>query len=58
MLSGVPEHGLITRASFHYNPEAPGMWIELVSHEIAEETSDWIAEVAAAASIPYVSPFQ
>jgi hypothetical protein len=56
-LSGVPENGAITRASFHYNPEAPGMWIELVSHEIAEEIGDWIAEAAAAAGIPYHSPF-
>ena len=38
-LSGVTEDGGIGRASFHYNPEAPGMWIELVSDEIASDSS-------------------
>ncbi|MDQ7907458.1 VOC family protein [Phytohabitans sp. ZYX-F-186] len=57
-LSGVPEDGRITRASFHYNPQAPGMWIELVSHEIAAEIGGWIAEAAAAAGVPFVSPFE
>src|SRR5687768_8039946 len=57
-LSGVPEDGRITRASFHYNPQAPGMWIELVSHEIAAEIGDWIAEAADAAGVPFVSPFE
>ncbi|NEK56862.1 VOC family protein [Geodermatophilus sabuli] len=57
-LSGAPENGAITRASFHYNPEAPGMWIELVSHEIAGEIGDWIAEAAAEAGLPYQSPFE
>lgn len=57
-LSGVPENGLLTRASFHHNPESPGMWIELVSHEIATEIGNWIAEAAAAAGIPFVSPFE
>ncbi|MEU7812196.1 VOC family protein [Pseudonocardia sp. NPDC049154] len=56
-LSGDEEDGRITRAAFHYNDETPGMWIELVSHEIAAEIGDWIAESAAAAGIPYVSPF-
>jgi hypothetical protein len=31
--------------------------IELVSHEIAEEIEDWIAEAAAAHDIPFESPF-
>ncbi|MEJ2870509.1 VOC family protein [Actinomycetospora sp. OC33-EN08] len=56
-LSGDEQDGAITRAAFHYNDETPGMWIELVSHEIAVEIGAWIAESAAAAGIPYVSPF-
>jgi hypothetical protein len=56
-LNGVDEDGGIARASFHYNPDSPGMWIELVSHEIAEEIGDWIADAAAAKGIPFTSPF-
>jgi len=56
-LSGVTEDGGIGRASFHYNPEAPGMWIELVSDEIASEIGDWAASAAAKAGIPFASPF-
>jgi hypothetical protein len=56
-LNGVDEDGGIGRATFHYNPEAPGMWIELVSHEIAEEIGEWIASAAAEKGIPFQSPF-
>jgi len=56
-LSGVSDDGGIGRATFHYNPEAPGMWIELVSHEIAEEIGDWIAEAAVERGIAFTSPF-
>ncbi|GAA3238026.1 VOC family protein [Pseudonocardia petroleophila] len=56
-LAGVGENGQIGRAAFHYSPESPGMWIELVSHEIADEIGGWIAEAAAARGIPFVSPF-
>src|ERR1700677_3626327 len=56
-LSGVTEDGGIGRASFHYRSEAPGMWIELVSDEIASEIGDWAASAAAKAGIPFASPF-
>ena len=56
-LSGVGENGQIGRAAFHYNPESPGIWIELVSYEIAEEIGGWIATAAAERGIPFVSPF-
>jgi hypothetical protein len=56
-LSGVAEDGGIGRATFHYNPQAPGMWIELVSFEIAEEIGDWVADAAAEKGIPFESPF-
>ncbi|WP_329378805.1 VOC family protein [Streptomyces sp. NBC_01716] len=56
-LNGVDEDGGIGRATFHYNPESPGMWIELVSHEVAEQIDGWIADAAAAKNIPYLSPF-
>jgi hypothetical protein len=56
-LSGVAGDGQIARAAFHYSPESPGMWIELVSHEIAEEIGDWIATAAAEHGIPFTSPF-
>jgi hypothetical protein len=56
-LSGVDDNGDVARATFHYNEESPGMWIELVSHEIAAEIGDWIAEAAAAHGIPFESPF-
>lgn len=57
-LSGVDENGGVARATFHYNEESPGMWIELVSHEIAAEIGDWIAEAAAAHGVPFDSPFK
>ncbi|MBB6407114.1 VOC family protein [Arthrobacter sp. AZCC_0090] len=56
-LSGVDENGGIARATFHYNAEAPGMWIELVSHEIAAEIGDWIREAAEANGVPFQDPF-
>ncbi|ODU07383.1 MAG: hypothetical protein ABS81_01090 [Pseudonocardia sp. SCN 72-86] len=56
-LAGVGDDGRIARAAFHYSPESPGMWIELVSHEIAAEIGDWIGEAAAARGIPFTSPF-
>jgi hypothetical protein len=56
-LNGVGDDGQIARAAFHYSPESPGMWIELVSHEIADEIEDWIATAAAARGIPFTSPF-
>lgn len=56
-LNGVDDDGGIGRATFHHNPEAPGMWIELVSHEIAAEIGDWIAAAAAEKGIPFHSPF-
>ncbi|MGP3533967.1 VOC family protein [Microbacterium sp. RD1] len=58
-LSGVDEEdGGIARASFHYNDEAPGMWIELVSHEIAAQLGENLRLAAEAAGVPYVSPFE
>ncbi|WP_165521843.1 VOC family protein [Micromonospora zingiberis] len=57
-LSGVADDGQIARAAFHYSPESPGMWIELVSHEIAEEIGNWLATAAAERGIPFVSPFR
>ena len=56
-LAGVGDDGQIARAAFHYCPESPGMWIELVSHEIAEEIGDWLATAAAEHGIPFTSPF-
>lgn len=56
-LAGVGENGGIARAAFHHSPESPGMWIELVSHEIAEEIGGWIATAAAERGIAYSSPF-
>jgi hypothetical protein len=56
-LSGVGSDGEIARAAFHYSPESPGMWIELVSFEIAEEIGEWIATAAAEHGIAYTSPF-
>jgi glyoxalase/bleomycin resistance protein/dioxygenase superfamily protein len=56
-LNGIDEDGGVARATFHHNPEAPGMWIELVSHEIAEEIGGWLADAAAAQGVPFVSPF-
>jgi hypothetical protein len=57
-LSGVDHDGKIARAAFHYSPESPGMWIELVAGEIADEIGGWIADAAAAHGIDYLSPFQ
>jgi hypothetical protein len=57
-LSGPLEHGEITRAAFHYNPQAPGLWIELVAGEIANETGAWIAAAAEANGVPFTSPFE
>jgi hypothetical protein len=58
-LSGVDdEDGGIARATFHYSEFMPGMWIELVSHEIAAEIGDWIRIAAEAQGIEYVSPFE
>lgn len=56
-LSGVSEDGGIARATFHYSEQSPGMWIELVSHEIAAEIGNWIRKAAEEAGIPYVDPF-
>ncbi len=56
-LSGVADDGGIGRATFHYSEESPGMWIELVSHEIAAELGDVIRTAAEAAGIPFLSPF-
>lgn len=57
-LSGVDHDGNIARAAFHYSPESPGMWIELVSGEIADDIGRWIADAAEAHGIPYTSPFE
>lgn len=57
-LSGVGDDGGVARATFHYSELSPGMWIELVSHEIAEEIGDWIRTSAEANGIPYISPFE
>ncbi|MTD12406.1 hypothetical protein GIS00_00420 [Nakamurella sp. YIM 132087] len=56
-LSGVADDGGVARASFHYSELSPGMWIELVSHEIAAEIGDWIRIAAEERGIEYVSPF-
>ncbi len=56
-LSGVGDDGQVARATFHSNPDAPGLWIELVSSEIAGEIEGWIAEAAAAQGLPFESPF-
>ncbi len=56
-LSGVDHHGGIARASFHYNPNNPGFWIELVDGEIADEIGGWIADAAEAQGIDFTSPF-
>lgn len=56
-LSGVDHHGGLSRAAFHYSPESPGMWIELVAGEIAAEIGGWIADAAAAHGLPFQSPF-
>jgi hypothetical protein len=57
-LSGIADDGGIGRATFHYSDESPGMWIELVSHEIAREIGTVIRTAAEAKGIPYVSPFE
>jgi hypothetical protein len=56
-LSGVDQAGGLARAAFHYSPESPGMWIELVSGEIADEIGGWIADAAAEQGIDFRSPF-
>lgn len=57
-LSGIEDDGGIGRATFHYSEQSPGFWIELVSHEIAEEIGGWIRAAAEQHGIPYVSPFE
>jgi hypothetical protein len=57
-LSGPVEHGEITRAAFHYNPQAPGLWIELVAGEIAGEIGGWIADAAQEHGVVFTSPFE
>jgi Glyoxalase/Bleomycin resistance protein/Dioxygenase superfamily len=57
-LSGPVEHGEITRAAFHYNPQAPGLWIELVAGEIAGEIGGWIADAAQEHGVVFNSPFE
>ncbi len=56
-LSGFGPNGEISRATFHHNPAAPAIWIELVSHEIADEIGEWMAKAAAEQGVPFVSPF-
>ncbi len=56
-LSGVDHDGNIARAAFHYSPESPGMWIELVASDTAGEINRWVADAAEAQGIPYQSPF-
>lgn len=56
-LNGVDHHGGIARATFHYNPESPGMWIELVSHEVATEVGNEMMKAAEALGIEFQSPF-
>jgi hypothetical protein len=56
-LSGVGDSGEISRATFHHNPLSPGIWIELVSHEIADEIGGRMAQAAADQGIPFRSPF-
>jgi len=56
-LNGVDHDGNVARATFHYNPESPGMWIELVSHEVATEVGTELARAAAELGIDFRSPF-
>ena len=56
-LNGVDHDGNIARATFHYNPESPGMWIELVSHEVATEVGSEMARAAEQLGIDFRSPF-
>jgi glyoxalase/bleomycin resistance protein/dioxygenase superfamily protein len=56
-LNGVDHDGNVARATFHYNPESPGMWIELVSHEVATEVGTELAKAAEELGIDFRSPF-
>jgi hypothetical protein len=53
----VDHDGNVARATFHYNPEAPGMWIELVSHEVALEVNQEMKKAAEMLGIDFRSPF-
>jgi hypothetical protein len=55
-LNGVDHNGNVARATFHYNPEAPGMWIELVAHEVAVEVQTELAKAAQELGIDLHSP--
>ena len=56
-LSAVDEEGRVTRATFHYDALAPGMWIELVDQAQTTIIDSWLANAAADAGIDYTSPF-
>jgi hypothetical protein len=56
-LSGVTPDGGVGRATFHRNPMAPGMWIELVDDTVASDIDPWMAEAARRQGVDYRSPF-
>jgi hypothetical protein len=56
-LSGVIADGLRNRATFHRNPLAPGMWIELVDRSVADDIDPWMAASARHHGVAYRSPF-
>jgi hypothetical protein len=47
----------VARATFHRNPLAPGMWIELVDESVASDIDPWMADAARDHGIAYTSPF-
>lgn len=52
-LNAIDDHGELVRASFHYNPRSPGMWIELISRELAEDLDSWLTSAAADQGVNY-----
>lgn len=41
-MHGIDEDGLFARATYHYSPLFPGVWVELVDPRTWAEIRDWI----------------